>query len=154
LLLDPQDIKNKASSSFAQQFRKRSTRLHDLSPFWTDIYEAKHDFTSIWETVMDEVTLDEWHRTISSLSDHSAAGPSGIDYQILKKLPDNMILIVLRFINLTLKTGIIPALWKVSNVTPIPKPNAFHYDILNTRPIALLDTFRKTATKILTRRIT
>src|SRR6266542_2934732 len=40
LLLDLQDIKNKASSSFAQQFCKRSTHLHDLSPFWTDIYEA------------------------------------------------------------------------------------------------------------------
>ncbi len=38
-------------------------------------------------------------------------------------------------------------------MVPIFKPNAFHYDILNTRPIALLDTFRKVATKILTRRI-
>src|SRR6266542_1121638 len=153
LLLDPHDIKQKASSSFAQQFRKRSTRLHDLSPFWTDIYTVQHDLEPIWESVMDEVTLEEWHHTVSSLSNQSTAGPSGIDYRILKNLPDSMIFIVLCFINLTLKTGIIPALWKISNVIPIPKPNAFHFDILNTRPIALLDTFRKTATKILTRRI-
>ena len=35
----------------------------------------------------------------------------------------------------------------------IPKPDRYHYNIVNTRPIALLDVFRKLATKIMGSRL-
>ena len=59
---------------------------------------------------MDDITPEEWHHTVFSLSDHSAADPSKINYRIIKKLPEDMVSIFIRFINFTLKTGRIPAL--------------------------------------------
>ena len=47
LLLNLQDIKNKASSFFTHQFHKRSTYLDDLTSFWKNIYTTNHNLDSI-----------------------------------------------------------------------------------------------------------
>ncbi|EXX52053.1 hypothetical protein RirG_256390 [Rhizophagus irregularis DAOM 197198w] len=60
---------------------------------------------------------------------------------------------MVKFGNLTLQTGLVPMAWKTSVILPIPKPINFEYNILNTRPIALLDCFRKTFTKMITNRL-
>jgi len=39
LVLEPNKVKQVATDTFAQQFRKRRTTLDSLSPFWKDIYE-------------------------------------------------------------------------------------------------------------------
>ncbi|GET63952.1 RNA-directed DNA polymerase from mobile element jockey-like [Rhizophagus irregularis DAOM 181602=DAOM 197198] len=75
------------------------------------------------------------------LNKKSAAGLSGINYKIIKQLPEELILLLIRFRNLTLQTGLIPMAWKTSVILPIPKPTNFEYNIMNTRPIALLDCF-------------
>lgn len=91
--------------------------------------------------------------TISTLNKKSSASPSGIDYHIIAKLLSRMQLIVVDFMNLSLSSGIIPETWKSLHIIPIPKPQSFHYNINNTRPIVLLDTFRKVLTKLILSRL-
>jgi hypothetical protein len=52
--------------------------------------------------------------------------------------------------NASLLSDVIPAKWKLSNIFPISKPQAFEYHMENARLIALLNTCRKVITKFLT----
>src|SRR6266542_1889563 len=87
------------------------------------------------------------------ISHKSAPGPSGISYRVIKKLPVEFNEIIVALLNCCLSFSIILTQWKASHIISIPKPQKFEYDITNTRPIALLDTFRKVFTKIMTQRL-
>ena len=91
--------------------------------------------------LIELITLQEWDSTVMSLSNKSAPGPSGISYRILKKLPIEFNTLIVDLVNCCFSLNIVPMQWKVSHIIPIPKPQKFTYDINNTRPIALLDTF-------------
>ena len=111
------------------------------------------EFEEAYNPLMEIFTEEEWIKTIGELSVKSAAGPSGINYRILKKLPLDFIKFILRFYNVCFRTSCNPTVWRNSNIIPIPKPEKFSYNISNTRPIALLDVFRKTMTKMVTNRL-
>ena len=93
--------------------------------------------------------LDEWNNVIASLNFKVTASSSELNYQIIKHLPPIFIDFFIYFFNIMLDFRCIPALWKTSNIFIIPKPDKYYYNIVNTRSIALLDVFRKLATKIL-----
>jgi hypothetical protein len=48
----------------------------------------------------------------------------------------------------------IPSQWKEALIYPIPKPKPFNAQLINTRPITLLDTVRKCLISLLNRRLT
>jgi hypothetical protein len=50
-------------------------------------------------------------------------------------------------------TGEIPSKWKVAQVYPIAKDVEWGYSLNNIRPIALIETFRKVVTKVITKRL-
>jgi len=54
---------------------------------------------------------------------------------------------------LCLKVGEIPTKWKIAQVYPIPKNVEWGYSLNNIRPIALIETFRKVVTKVITKRL-
>ena len=124
-----------------------------MNNFWKEIYRPKGQFTQQMLPVMNEITREEWNRILLDLSHKSAPGPSGISYRIIKKLPNEFNELIVALINCCFSFSIMPTQWKASHIIPIPKPQKFAYDITNTRPIALLDTFRKVFTKIMTQRL-
>src|SRR6266498_29979 len=124
-----------------------------MNPRWSDIYRPLNLFQNDMSSIMDIITIDEWTKTLDDLNTGSAAGPSFIDYRIIRKLPESMHNVLINFVNISLSYGLVPSAWKTSHIFPIPKPQSFGYDMKNTRPIALLDTLRKVATKLLTNRL-
>src|SRR5438034_11640140 len=54
---------------------------------------------------------------------------------------------------LCLENGEIPSAWREAVVYPIPKPQEWHAQLKNTRPITLLETVRKAVTKLITTRL-
>ncbi len=153
LILEPNAVKQVAADTFAHQFRKRRTMLDNLSPYWREIYKRQSEFEDAYVPLMESFTEEEWLETTRELSRKSAAGPSGINYRILKKLPLDFIKFILRFYNVCYRTSCNPTAWRQSNIIPILKPEKFSYNISNTRPIALLDVFRKVLTKMITKRL-
>ncbi|EXX61848.1 hypothetical protein RirG_167320 [Rhizophagus irregularis DAOM 197198w] len=124
-----------------------------MTPIWRQIYEPVGKFKEVMESTIEKITMAEWNNTVKELNKESAAGLSGINYRIILQLSEELILFMVKFGNLTLQTGLVPMAWKTSVILPIPKPINFEYNILNTRPIALLDCFRKTFTKMITNRL-
>ncbi len=99
MVFHPTEVKAVAADTFAKQFRKRNTHLEQLNPFWRDIYKVQRHNHELFEPLCNPFDLEEWNETIQDLSKRSAAGPSGIDYNIIRKLPESFVLILLKFFN-------------------------------------------------------
>ncbi|CAB4437194.1 unnamed protein product [Rhizophagus irregularis] len=153
LALDPDTIRTHAKDTFAGILRKRNIKTIEQDVFWSDIYKPKGEFTECMANLMDEITIGEWHQTLELVNTNSAPGPSDIGYAIIKHFSDKASYILLKFINMSLKIGVVPDQWKQSLIHLIPKPQKFNYILANTRPIALLDNIRKCVTKVLTNRL-
>jgi len=138
---------------FRNSFRARNTKLSTMDSFWKKIYTPTGRHSEGLSSLTDPITIEEWHETLSKLNSDSAAGLSGCDYITLKKFPSQLHAILVTFCNWSLSSGTIPLSWKRSMIFPIPKPKPFNYDLNNVRPIALLDTVRKTCTKLITERL-
>ena len=108
LILEPSEVKKVAADTFAHQFRKRRTTLDNLSPFWKEIYNRQSENEEAYTPLMESFTKEEWLETIRELSVKSAAGPSEINYRILKKLPLDFIKFILRFYNVCYRTSCNP----------------------------------------------
>ena len=124
-----------------------------MSTFWKSIYTPMSGVSDLLKPLAADISLEEWSQTVAELNNDSAAGPSHLPYRIIKKLPENFTHLLISFINFCYHHSLVPTAWKSSNIAPIPKPQSFNYNMENTRPIALLDTIRKTTTKILTNRL-
>ena len=55
--------------------------------------------------------------------------------------------------NQCLATGDIPLKWKLGQLYPIPKNEEWNHDLSNVRPIVLLEAFRKTVVRIVSKRL-
>ena len=82
-----------------------------------------------------------------------APGPSGITYNFVKKTQKELTPLLVQLFNQILESEKLLFKWSTSNIYPISKKLNWTYNILETHPIALLDTFRKIFTKILTKRL-
>ena len=81
------------------------------------------------------------------------SGISGIGYVLIKNVSKETQKKFTRLASLCMKHSCIPDKWKVVQIYPIPKSEDWGYQINNIRPIALLETFRKCLTKIVTKRL-
>ncbi|GBC23530.2 RNA-directed DNA polymerase from mobile element jockey-like [Rhizophagus irregularis DAOM 181602=DAOM 197198] len=124
-----------------------------MTPLWQQIYELTGKFKEIIESTIEKITKEKWNKTVRELNKKLAAGLSGINYKIIAQLPEELVLLLVKFGNLTLQTKLVLMTWKTSIILPIPKSINFKYNILNIRPIALLDCFQKTFTKMITNRL-
>ena len=91
---------------------------------------------------------------LAGLKKNTAPGISGITYSLIQAGSSKTQEIFRVFAEICIRTGRIPKKWKVSQIYLIPKEGDWQYNLGNVRPIALLETFRKCTTKILTKRIT
>ena len=87
------------------------------------------------------------------LNTGTAPGISGISYILIKRAEMKTQEVFRAFADLCLELGEIPIKWKIAQVYPIPKDVEWGYSLNNIRPIALIETFRKIVTKVLTKRL-
>jgi ribonuclease HI len=91
---------------------------------------------------------------LKELKSNTAPGITGISYVLIKAASNQAQELFRKFAGKCIQEGKVPRKWKISQIYPIPKESDWKYDLNNVRPIALLETFRKCTTKILTKRLT
>jgi exonuclease III/ribonuclease HI len=153
LVTDPEKIKEITNHHF--QTCAGGINEEKLIPDrWINQYTPKNNIDeNIYNSLMDEPTIQEWNEVLKQLPSDKAAGPSKITNEMLKHLGDKMNSVLWKFVCACFKLNDIPKEWKKANVYPIPKPKEWECQLNNTRPITLLDTTRKTMIRILNNRL-
>ncbi|CAB4488155.1 unnamed protein product [Rhizophagus irregularis] len=157
LLTDPHDIDDAVINHFQNSVPIKSSPPDNISTFperWSSAYCPMDDVdSSIYNSLLDPPTLEEWLSTVSSMPNDKAPGPSMITYEMLKHLGSNTSALVLILVQSCLRTADIPDLWRQAMVFPIPKPHEWKCQLKNTRPITLLEVIRKSLVKLFYNRL-
>ena len=98
--------------------------------------------TPINKTLNEIFTMGELKHTIKGLKNKKAVGPDSIANEFLKSAPDDLLNLILDFLNLNLEKGIIPSNWCFDLIALIhkdrPKDNPNNY-----RGICIMNTLLK-----------
>src|SRR5260364_44589 len=97
--------------------------------------------------------MEEWYQMLRDLKSNKAPGISNISYTMLKQASEKAHKILVRLAEACIINGIVPIKWKLTQLYLIPKDTDWLYNLNNVRPIALIDSFRKCVTRILTKRL-
>ena len=125
-----------------------------MSKRWRRIYAERDDIEASWyESLLQEVTVEEWDSAMSKAKSKSAPGLSGISYPILKQAGIKARKVFAKIASACIKKGEIPKKWKAEMLYPIPKSEEWNYNLNNIRPIVLIEVFRKCTVRILTIRL-
>ena len=153
LIIDPNEIKKYTNLHF-QTIAGGIHEEKSIPSFWETQYQPKTSIDeSIYTTLMDEPTEEEWSSHIKALPNNKASGPSGISNEMIKHLGENMQKVLRKFVAACFLLNDIPQAWRSAYVYPINKPKPWECRLTNTRPITLLDTTRKLAVRILNNRL-
>ncbi|GBC18141.2 RNA-directed DNA polymerase from mobile element jockey-like [Rhizophagus irregularis DAOM 181602=DAOM 197198] len=157
LLTDPHDIDDAVINHFQNSVPIKSSPPDNISALpdrWSSAYCPMDDVdSSIYNSLLDPPTLDEWLSTVSLMPNDKASGPSMITYEMLKHLGSNTSALVLILVQSCFRTADIPDLWRQAMVFPIPKPHEWKCQLKNTRPITLLEVIRKSLVKLFYNRL-
>ncbi|GET62886.1 Down syndrome cell adhesion molecule-like protein Dscam2 [Rhizophagus irregularis DAOM 181602=DAOM 197198] len=157
LLTAPKDIDDAVVNHFQNFVPIKSTppvSIDTLPDRWSSAYQPMDDVSSsIYDSLMNPPTLDEWLSTVSSTPNGKASGPSMITYEMLKHLGSCTSALLLILIQSCLSKADIPDLWRQAMVFPIPKPHEWKCQLKNTRPITLLEVIRKSLVKLFYNRL-
>jgi exonuclease III len=154
LILDPEIVKERVDEHFQNQFRRRKHRFKDLTGDWKEEYNPKSWIQQEWyEEVMKEITEEDWYDSLSAAKANTAPGISGISYILIRRAGPKATKAFLLLINTILKTQIFPKKWKIGQIFPIPKMTEWDLSLGSTRPIMLLETFRKSLVRIVQKRL-
>ncbi|GET51089.1 hypothetical protein GLOIN_2v1786555 [Rhizophagus irregularis DAOM 181602=DAOM 197198] len=127
LLTDPKDIDDAVVNYFQNFVPIKSTppvSIDTLPDRWSSAYQPMDDVSSsIYDSLMNPPTFDEWLSTVSSTPNGKASGPSMITYEMLKHLGSRTSALLLILIQACLSKADIPDLWRQAMVFPIPKPH-------------------------------
>ncbi|PKK57798.1 hypothetical protein RhiirC2_871741, partial [Rhizophagus irregularis] len=100
------EVKEAVDNDFAIMFRKRNTFENSLTPLWQQIYEPAGKFKEVMEATIEKVTMEEWNNTVKDLNKNSTAGLSGINYKIILQLPEEIVILLVKFGNLMLQVSV------------------------------------------------
>ena len=160
----------------AKLFAKRLERLHQIredSSFddsWklsteAFVHERKHIFDVDMQkeyqeaevgdddSLMAPISREEIKEQLRYCKNRSAPGDDTLNYVILKKLPENIILQLQVLFNASMTLGYFPTNWKKATVKMVPKPGKNHREAKNWRPISLLSCLGKLYERIITSRL-
>ena len=101
---------------------------------------------------MSPISIDELNEILSECPNNKAAGVSGITYELVKHSSKYFKAWLLKLYNGCIKTGSTPTNWKYVLFYPILKQMEWECDTNKTRPIVLLEIFRKIFSKAIIRR--
>src|SRR5437868_3505856 len=102
---------------------------------------------------MTEITEKEWNETTSTLQKDTAPGISGIGYKLIKNINIESQKYLIDFANKIITNGNFPKKWKLGQIYLIPKNVNWEHNLASTRPIMLLETFRKLVVRIIQKRL-
>ena len=154
LITDPKEVLKETKQHYENQIRARNPKDLTKSSKWGEIYEPISWIQESWyKDLSNEITEEEWLTTIRTLKNRTALDISGITYNLIKNASPVVQEHFRSFANFCIRLAIIPDEWKKAQIYPIPKSTNWNFDLGNTRPIALLETFRKCITKILSNRL-
>ncbi len=98
------------------------------------------------------ISLEEVRKCVLKSRNKKATGIDEIPNEVLKH--ENVIVMLHQFLNLVFDCGLVPNLWKLAIINPIPKDKSRDKRIpLNYRGISLLCTMQKMYTSILNNRL-
>ena len=118
---------------------------------WKEVYNPLEKVNSrIYDSLGNKISEEEWLKALKETKSKSAPGPSGISYPLIKKAGSIAQKVFIYLADLCIKEGEIPNKWKLSQLYPIPKGEDWNYNLANTHPIVLIETFRKTVVRFLT----
>ncbi|KAG9293619.1 hypothetical protein G9A89_005622 [Geosiphon pyriformis] len=137
LVLEPELIKSKVDGIMKGWTRKRVARQ-----FWSLDYV----FNGAFSDVIHLIGFNEMFGVISNLPNKKAAGLSGITNELWKHCDKSVLDMLLVLLNFCLNCK---KVW----VLMIPKPYKWEGVLINTHPIALIETARKVLFKIFSDRI-
>ena len=134
---------NSSSNNYKKQFQKHKAQEEKI----------KLDFSSSEnENYNEPFTISELKLCINDLS-NTAPGPDGIHNQIIQRLPDETLHVLLKIYNDIWSTQTFPESWRNATIIPIPKPNKDHSNPSNYRPIALTSCLCKLMEKLVNKRL-
>ena len=154
IITDPQGIKKATMEHYRDIMTEDGTTR--IAPAWAEEYTPRqHIQSDAFHTLMNKITEEELDQHLSELPNSKAPGPSGIGYDMFKIMQKGTGKdTVLRLFNNTLKTGLFPDFANNGTIFLLPKEDHWSGNLDKTRPITLLETFRKLLSKILTYRLT
>ncbi|CAG8721784.1 11105_t:CDS:2, partial [Rhizophagus irregularis] len=129
-------------------------REKEIPENWKYQYQPIDEINpEIYKNILEPITDEEWQFFIHNLPNNKASGPSTITYEMIKHASPEYLNLIKEMISGIFKHGQIPKDWRLANVYPIPKPKLWGCDLVNTRPITLLETVRKLMVAILNQRL-
>ena len=158
VISNPQEIYSFIEDYYTKLYNNNSsTNLQkDIPANWSSQYHPISSIKTEWyDNLLSEITTTEIQNIISNLPNNKAPGPSEISNDIIKKIttPDLLNFLHLLYNNIVSEKQI-PDQWKIQNIYPISKKIEWKFNLQETRPISLIDSFRNFFTKILTNRLT
>lgn len=133
-----------ATKKFSTEFQKTKEK-HEKTPLLLKKDTETNKFNV-------DFTIDELNYALSQ-ADGKAAGPDTISYDMLRHIPTETKMVLLKEYNRIWNSGKIPQSWKTSTTVPIPKGNEDRHNESNYRPISLLDCMGKILDKMVNRRL-
>ena len=130
LNLDTSQVTDPGTKEFIEVAYLRSHKH-----FEQNLYEDK-----IWDTVMQEIGIEDLREEMKKSKSNKAPGPSGITIEMVKKVDDENLerTHVADSMNKIILGGRhVPATWNKTVLGPLPKSEVKLYEISKTRPIAL-----------------
>ena len=157
LTSDPQMIADVMNKAFIEKIKKHreSIPVVNQDPLqytreWTENCGLLDgNVQMMWR---DEVHPSIVEKAIKSLSNSTAEGHTGLNTQCLKILRNKILKYVTHIVNLSLKQGVFPRLWKVAKIMPLHKSGC-KFTTGNYRPVALLEPMSKILERIVEWRI-
>jgi hypothetical protein len=154
LLTDKEDI-NSATIKHFQTAAGAVNELKVILSEWQSEYTPQSAIdSSIYNSLLLEIDMEEFLVIISHLPNGKASGPTGISNEMIKKCDNSLLLVIKHLFEICINLQDIPNEWKIASVYPIPKPKEWQCKLNNTRPITLLETLQKAFTKIINGRLT
>ena len=134
---------NSSVNNYTEEFKKFK-RGKEITPvnFMSDNTE---DYNN-------PLTVEELEIALGKSKD-SATGPDDIHYQLLKHLPKDCKITLIKLFNDMWEKGSFPPSWREATVIPIPKPGKDNTIPNNYRPIALTSCLCKTFERIVNDRL-
>lgn len=93
------------------------------------------------------VTYDDVYKQLRKLNHRKGAGPDGIPNILLKKCAAGLAEPITHLFDVSLRSGVFPAAWKMSFISPIHKAGT-RCDVTNYRPICIQSAIAKLLEKI------
>ena len=109
------------------------------------------------ETINDSINtpfnLQEIKKHIWLLKNNKSSGVDHILNEFLKNCPEELIIVIVKFFNIVLESGIVPNDWTIGIIKPLYKNKGDKNEVNNYRGITLLSCMGKLFTSILNARL-